>query len=111
MGVDPPIQPNPRYASIEGEDLVVADALDKARYLALGCDIYLIIAVDHKSLLKIIGDRSLEDIPNSRLRNLKEKTPRYRLRVIHIPGVKHRATDCISRHAAGKPENCTYLMT
>jgi hypothetical protein len=48
--------------------------LDKARYFVLGCD-DLIIAVDHKPLLKIFSDRSLEDISNSRLRNLKEKTP------------------------------------
>lgn len=60
-----------RYAPIEGE--AVADALNKARYFVLGCE-NLIIAVDHKPLLKILGDRSLEDIPNSRLRNLKEKT-------------------------------------
>ncbi|XP_061178429.1 uncharacterized protein LOC133187074 [Saccostrea echinata] len=92
-----------RYAPIEGEALAVADALDKARYFVLGCK-NLIIAVDHKPLLKILRDRSLEDIPNSRLRNLKEKTLRYRFRVTHIPGVKHRAADCLSRHPAGKPE-------
>ena len=61
-----------RYAPIEGEALAVADALDKARYFVLGCD-NLILAVDHKPLLKILGNRSLEDIPNSRLRHLKEK--------------------------------------
>ena len=89
-----------RYAPIEGEALVVADALDKARYFVLGCD-NLTIAVDHKPLLRILGNRSLEDIPNSRLRNLKEKTLRYRFRVVHIPGAKHRAADCLSRHPYG----------
>ena len=44
-----------RYAPIEGEALAVADALDKARYFVLGCE-DLIIAVDHKPLLKISGD-------------------------------------------------------
>ena len=65
------------YAPIEGEALAVADTLDKARYFVLGCD-DLIIAVDHKPLLKIFSDRSLDNIPNPRLRNLKEKTLRYR---------------------------------
>ena len=81
----------------------MADALDKARYFILGCE-NLTIAVDHKQLLRILGDRSLEDIPNSRLRNLKEKTLRYRFSVIHIPGVKHCATDCISRHPTNQQE-------
>ncbi|CAG2216565.1 unnamed protein product [Mytilus edulis] len=86
-----------RYAPVEGEALAVVDALDKARYSVLGCD-DLIIAVDHKPLLKIFSDRSLEDISNSRLRNLKEKTLRYRFRMILVPGVKHHANDVVSRH-------------
>ena len=45
-----------RYAPIEGEALAVADALDKARFFVLGCD-NLILAVDHKPLLKVLGDR------------------------------------------------------
>lgn len=64
-----------RYAPVEGEALAVADALEKARYFVLGCE-NLVIAVDHKPLLKLFGDRSLENIPNARLRNLKEKTLR-----------------------------------
>ena len=36
----------------------------------------LLIAADHKPLLKIFGDRSPEAISNNRLRNLKEKTLR-----------------------------------
>ena len=44
-----------RYAPIEGEALAVADALDKARHFVLGCK-DLIIAVDHRPLLKIFGD-------------------------------------------------------
>ena len=92
-----------RYAPVEGEALAVADSLDKARYFVLGCA-DLIIAVDHKPLLKIFTDRSLEDISNTRLRNLKEKTLRYKFRMVHIPGVKHRATDCLSRHPISDAE-------
>ena len=89
-----------RYAPVEGEALAVADALDKARYFVLGCD-NLVIAVDHKPLLKLLGDRSLEDISNARLRNLKEKTLRYKFRMVHVPGVKNQAPDAMSRYPTG----------
>ena len=89
-----------RYAPVEGEALAAADALDKARFFVLGCK-NLILAVDHKPLLKVLGDRSLDEIANGRLRNLKERTLRYRFRVTHVPGVKHKAADAISRHPSG----------
>ena len=62
-----------RYSPIEGEALAVVDALKKCRYFVLGCP-NLIVAVDHKPLLKVFGNRSLEDINNPRLVSLKEKT-------------------------------------
>ena len=62
-----------RYAPIEGEALAVIDALDRARHFVLGCQ-NLVIVVDHKPLLKIFSDRALDNIPNPRLRNLKEKS-------------------------------------
>ena len=89
-----------RYAPIEGEALAVADGLSKARFFILGCT-DLTGVVDHKPLLKIFGDRSLEDIPNSHLRNLKEKTLGFRFKIIHIPGVCNKAADAISRYLAG----------
>ena len=91
-----------RYAPVEGEALAVVDALDKARHFVLGCS-NLIVAVDHKLLLKIFGDRSLDDIPNPRLRNLKEKSLRYQFRIVHIPGARHAAADAVSRHPVGEP--------
>ncbi|XP_071500939.1 plexin-A4-like [Diadema antillarum] len=79
-----------RYAPIEGEALAVIDALDKARHFVIGCS-DLIVAVDHKPLLKTFGDRSLNDIPNPRLRNLKEKSLRYRFRMVHVPALQDPA--------------------
>ena len=99
-----------RYAPIEGEALAVADALDKARHFVLGCD-NLMIAVDHKPLLKIFGDRSLDYISNPRLRNLKEKTLRYRFKMVHIPGVKNRASDATSRYPTGDPTPPKMLLS
>ena len=88
------------YAPIEGEALAVADALDKARFFVLRCT-NLIVAVDYKPLLKILGDRSLEDISNNRLKNLKEKTLRYKFQILHVPGAKHKAADAMSRYPSG----------
>ena len=85
---------------IEDEALAVADALDKARYVVLGCD-NLIVAVDHKPLLKLLADRALADIPNPRLRNIKEKTLCYRFRITHVPGMKNKAADAMSRRPVG----------
>ena len=95
-----------RYAPIEGEALAVVEALKKARHFVLGCK-HLIVATDHKPLLKVFSDRSLEDISNTRLVNLKEKTLQYRFQMIHIPGVKHAAADCLSRHPVSKAEHIT----
>ena len=95
-----------RYAPIEGEALAVVEALKKARHFVLGCK-HLVVATDHKPLLKVFSDRSLEDISNTRLVNLKEKTLQYRFQMIHIPGVKHAAADCLSRHPVSKAEHIT----
>ena len=72
------------------------DALEKTRHFVIGCP-DLTIAVDHKPLLKVFGNRSLEAIPNPRLRNLKEKTLKYRFRIAHVPGIRHAA---LSDHPA-----------
>ncbi|GFO45358.1 hypothetical protein PoB_007186300 [Plakobranchus ocellatus] len=50
---------------------------------------------------RVFSDRSLEAIPNPRLRNLKEKTSKYRFHITHIPGIRHVAADTISRNPVG----------
>ena len=92
-----------RYAPIEGEALAVVDALDKARHFTLGCS-DLMVEVDHTPLLKVLGDRAFDDIPNPRLRNIKEKSLRYRFRVLHIPGVRNTVANALSRHPVGVAE-------
>ena len=66
----------------------------------LGCK-DLTVVVDHKPLLGILGSRSLEAIINPRLRNLKEKTLGYQFKMMCIPGVKNKASDCMSRRQSG----------
>ena len=44
------------------------------------------IGTDHKPLLGVLNDRSMESIDNPRLIHLKEKTLGWRFKIIHIPG-------------------------
>ena len=93
-----------RYSPVEGECLGVAWSLNKAKYFVLGCE-NLIVAVDHKPLLGILGDKSLEEIDNPRLENLKEKTLRYRFSIVHVAGVKNKVADASSRFPTSDPEH------
>ena len=90
------------YAPVEGEALAVAWALNKARHFVLGRN-DLIVATDHKPLLKVLGDRKMEDIQNPRLYNLKEKTLPFLFRITHVPGKRHFTADSLSRYASGEP--------
>ena len=92
-----------RYAPIEGEALAVAYALHQTRYYVMGCE-DLLVATDHKPLVKILNDRSLTDIDNRRLLNLKEKTLPYRFTIVHVPGNKNQGADAVSRHPVVKAD-------
>ena len=93
-----------RYSPVEGECLAVAWSLKKAKYFVLGCE-NLVVAVDHKPLLGVLGDKDLEDIENTRLANLKEKTFRYRFSMVHVPGVKNKVADASSRYPTSEAEH------
>ena len=80
---------------IEGEALAVADALHQCRYFVLGYK-DLTVVMDHKPLLNILNDRSLADIQNKRLQNLKEKTLSYQFTIAHVPGRQHLGPDAAS---------------
>ena len=56
--------------------------------------------VDHRPLLKIFEDGSLDQISNAQLRNLKEKTLHYCFKMVHIPGVSD----------AGPNQLCEWLL-
>ena len=86
-----------RYHPVEGEALPVAYALHKTRYYIQGCK-QLIVATDHRPLLKIFGDRNLEDISNPRLLNFKEKTLQYKFEMVYVPGKEHDGPDSMSRY-------------
>ena len=93
-----------RYSATEGESLAMVFGLEKTKYFVLGCT-DLVIAVDHKPLIGLFTKRSLDNIPNARLRNLKEKTLPYRFQMDHVAGVKNRVADCLSRSPSEPAEH------
>ena len=98
-----------RYATIEGEALAVAWGLEQTRYFTQGCD-NLVVITDHKPLVKIFGDRTLEEITNSRLFRLKQRTLPWRFDIKHLPGKTNHAADATSRHPSPSgSENSTSL--
>lgn len=86
-----------RYAAIEGEALAVAWGLEQTRYFTQGCD-NLVIVTDHKPLVKIFGDRTLDEIPNPRLFRLKQRTIPWRFDIVHRPGKSNHDADATSHH-------------
>ena len=88
-----------RYAAIEGEALAVAWGLEQTKYFTQGCD-NLVIVTDHKPLVKIFGDRTLDEITNSRLFRFKQRTLPWKFEIQHLPGTSNTAADAASRHPA-----------
>ena len=70
----------------------------------LGCD-KLMVALDHKPLLGVLNDKSLDDIENPRIQGLKEKTLRYRFSIVHMAGIKNKVADNASRFPTSSPEH------
>ena len=95
-----------RYVPVEGEAQAIVWALESTRHYTLG-NTQLLVATDHKPLVKVFGDRSLGDISNPRLARLKEATLRWEFQVIHVPGVVNSGPDALSRRSAGSSEVAT----
>ena len=77
--------------------LAVAWGLEQSWYSTQGCD-NLLVVTDHKPLVKILGDRTLDEITNSRLFRLKQRTLPWRFDIMHMPGKANHAADAASRH-------------
>ena len=89
--------PEERYAAIEGEALAIAWSLEQTRYFTQGCN-NLVVVTDHKPLIKIFSDRTLDEIDNNRLFRQKQRTLPWHYRIAHLPGKTNHAADALSRH-------------
>ena len=58
------------------------------------------VATDHKPLFGRIGNRNLEQVENSRLRRLKEKTKMFDFKMIHVLARKLAGPYALSRNPA-----------
>ena len=63
----------------------------------MGCT-DLEVQTDHKPLVKLLGDRTLDEILNRRLVNLKERTFPWKFGVSWVAGKTIPAPDATSRH-------------
>ena len=86
-----------RYAPVEGEALAIAWSLEHTKHFTQGND-NLIVVTDHKPLVKLFGDRTLDQIANSRLFSLKQRTLPWRFTVVHMPGKDNSFSDATSRN-------------
>ena len=91
-------------APVEGEALAVAWGLEQTKYFTQGCD-NLVVATDHKPLVKIFGDRTLDEISNTHLFRLKQRRLMWRFDIAHLPGTTNSAADATLRH----PVECDFI--
>ena len=54
--------------------------------------------MDHKPLCKILGDKAMEDITNSRIFKFKERTLPWKFSIVYRPGKVNYFADCMSRN-------------
>jgi hypothetical protein len=69
----------------------------------MGCA-NLIVVTDQKPLVKIFGDRTLDEISNTRLFRLKQRTLPWRFKIVHLSGKSNRSADTTSRHPVSSCE-------
>ena len=84
------------YAPVEGEALGVAWSLEQTRFFTMGCN-DLLVVVDHKPLVKLLGDRRLDEIVNPRLFRIKQRTLMWQFQIEYQPGKTNNVADAISR--------------
>ena len=84
------------YWPVEGEALTVAWALEDTRYFTMGCR-NLHIQTDHRPLVKLFGDRTLDEVSNKRLINFLQKSMAWQFQIHYVPGSSIPAPDATSR--------------
>lgn len=91
-----------RYAIIELELLAIVWATTKCRHYLLGQPNYTLYT-DHKPLIPILNQYTLDQIDNSRLQRLREKLMPYTFTTTWKPGKDHAIPDALSRAPVDTP--------
>ena len=89
-------QAEQNYAPIEGKAMATAWAVNKCHYFLLGLHKF-ILAVDHKPLISLLGDKSLELVTNPRIMNQRVKLLSYSYEAVQVPGKANVTPDTFSR--------------
>ena len=97
-----------RMPPIEGEAASAVYGLEKCSHFILGHP-HLMLALDHKPLIRILGDAPMESITNPRLFRFKMKTMRFRYKTVHVPGKNHVVPDTLSRRSDTQDEASNVL--
>ena len=91
-----------RYAMVELELLAVVWALKKCRIFLQGLQHFNLI-IDHRPLIPILNDYTLDAVENPRLQRLKEKTSLYNFTAVWKKGKDHIIPDALSRAPVEEP--------
>ena len=91
-----------RYATVELEMLACVWAMRKCRMYLLGLPKFQLV-IDHKPLLPIMNDYTLDAIENPRLQRLKEKVSQFSFDAVWKRGKDHAIPDALSRAPVSDP--------
>ena len=91
------------YWPTEGEAFAVAWVLYAIKFFTLGYT-DLNVQTDHKHLVKLLGNKTLDEIDNKRLADLKEKTFLLNLKIYWVPGKEIPSPDATSRQPQDSTE-------
>ena len=83
------------YAAIEGESLAIAWSLEQTKYFTKDCK-DLVVVMDKKSLVKTFGDCALNEIQNTRITILKQRTQTWLFEVHYMPDKTNIVADAAS---------------
>ena len=85
------------FAAIKGETFSIAWLLEQTKYFTKSCR-DLVVVTDHKPLVKIFGDRSLNKIQNTHIFRFKHHTLPWLFEVHYMPGKTNLAAVAASRY-------------